>query len=61
MGHGDAPGFQDHHKSRGGVSGPCVRPFRHAHCVDPAGHGRLISVPPCSATSLVSLCLVNKY
>lgn len=55
MGHGDAPGSQDHHESWGGVSGPCVRPVRHAHCVHSTSHGGVISVPPCSPTSLVGL------
>lgn len=56
VGHGNAPGFQDHHKSRCSAFGPCVRPLRHAYGVYPARHGRLISVPPRSPTSLVRLC-----
>ena len=60
MGHGDAPGPEDHHQSRGGVIGPCVRPLRRAHRVHPARHGRFISVPPRSPTSLVSL-IVSPY
>lgn len=55
VGHGDALGSEDHHESRGGAFGPRVRPLRHAHRVHPTSHGRLISVPPCSPTSLVSL------
>lgn len=54
---GDAPGSEDHHESRGGVSGPCVRPLCHPHRVHPTSHGRLISVPPRSPTSLVSLII----
>lgn len=53
--HGDAPGSEDHHKSGGGIFGPCVRPLRHAHRVNPTSHGRFISVPPRPPTSLVNL------
>lgn len=59
MGHGDAPGYEDHHKSRGGLVGPRVRPLCHAHRVHPTSHGRLIGVPPCSPTSLVGLILLQ--
>lgn len=55
MVHGDAPGPEDHHESRGGVSGPRVRPLRYAHRLHPAGDGRSIGVPSRSSTSLVSL------
>ncbi len=55
VGHGDAPGSEDHHESRGGVFGTCVRPLRHAHRVHPTSHGRFVGVPPRSPTSLVSL------
>lgn len=55
VGHGDAPGSEDHHESGGGVFSPCVRPLRHAYRVHPTSHGRFISVPSRSQTSLVSL------
>lgn len=55
VGHGDASGPEDHHQSRGGVFSPRVRPLRRAHRVHPTSHGRFISVPPRSPTSLVSL------
>lgn len=57
MVHGDAPGPEDHHESRGGVSGPRVRPLRHAHRLHPAGDGRSVGVPSRSPTSLVSLII----
>lgn len=55
MVHGDAPGPEDHHASRGGVSGPRVRPLRHAHRLHPAGDGRSVGVPSRPPTSLVSV------
>lgn len=55
VGHGDAPGSEDHHKNGDTVFGPRVRPLRHAHRVHPAGHGRLVGVPPRPPPPLVSL------
>lgn len=60
VGHGDAPGSEDHYKSGSSASGPSVRPLRHAHSVYPSSHGRFISVPPCSPPPLVSLSRTNE-
>lgn len=61
MGHGDAPGSQDHHESGRGVSGSSIWPLCRAHRVHPAGHGRFVSVPTCSPPPLVSFSCICYY